>query len=69
LGLINAGCYVIPKNLLDEFVLGKNFSLESDFFYSAIQQQRFNGFVTHGLFIDIGVPDDFELAQTLLAGV
>jgi len=68
-GLINAGCYVLPTNLLDEFALGVNFSLETDFFISAIQKQKFCSFATHGLFIDIGVPDDYELAQTLLAGV
>ena len=68
-GTINAGCYVLPTHLLDQFALGENFSLESDFFYTAIKQQQFSGFITQGLFIDIGVPDDYERAQTLLAGV
>jgi D-glycero-alpha-D-manno-heptose 1-phosphate guanylyltransferase len=68
-GMINAGCYVLPKNLLDDFPPGQNFSLETDFFYDAIQRMKFSGFVTEGLFIDIGVPDDYELAQTLLASI
>lgn len=68
-GTINAGCYLLPKHLLDQFELGKNFSLEADFFLTAIKQQQFNGFVTQGLFIDIGVPDDYDRAQTLLADV
>lgn len=68
-GMINAGCYLVPKNLLDEFELGTSFSLESEFFYGAVRLQKINGFVTHGLFIDIGVPDDYRLAQTLLANV
>ena len=68
LGLINAGCYVLPTDLLNEFELGVNFSLETDFFIEAIQKQKFCSFATQGLFIDIGVPEDYELAQTLLAG-
>jgi NDP-sugar pyrophosphorylase family protein len=34
-----------------------------------LHQIRFDGFVTHGQFIDIGVPDDYLLAQTVLSGL
>lgn len=68
-GLINAGCYVLPKDALDEFPLGQPFSLETEFFVKYLQRIRFDGFVTHGRFIDIGVPDDYLLAQTALAGL
>ena len=68
-GLINAGCYVLPKDALDGFPLGKPFSLETEFFIKYLQRIRFDGFVTHGRFIDIGVPDDYALAQTALAGL
>ena len=67
-GLINAGCYVLPKHALDDFPLGQHFSLETEFFAKYLQRVRFDGFVTHGRFIDIGVPDDYALAQTELAG-
>ncbi len=66
-GLINAGCYVLPKDALDDFSLGQSFSLETEFFIKYLHRSRFNGFVTHGRFIDIGVPEDYELAQTVLA--
>ena len=69
LGLINAGCYVLPKNALDDFSVGQAFSLETEFFIKQLQHIRFNGFVTQGRFIDIGVPDDYALAQTELAGL
>jgi D-glycero-alpha-D-manno-heptose 1-phosphate guanylyltransferase len=69
LGLINAGCYVLPKNALDDFPLGQTFSLETEFFIKQLQHIRFNGFATQGRFIDIGVPDDYALAQTELAGL
>lgn len=68
-GLINAGCYVLPRNALDKFPLGQPFSLETEFFIKYLQRIRFDGFVTHGRFIDIGVPDDYALAQTALAGL
>lgn len=68
-GFINAGCYLLPKNALDDFPLGLAFSLETEFFIKYLQRVQFNGFITHGHFIDIGVPDDYKLAQTELAGL
>lgn len=68
-GIINAGCYVLPNNIVDHFLPGQPFSLENDFFTKALQQIRFNSFVTQGQFIDIGIPSDYELAQTKLAGL
>jgi D-glycero-alpha-D-manno-heptose 1-phosphate guanylyltransferase len=69
LGLINAGCYVLPKYALDEFPLGQPFSIETEFFIKNLQHIRFDGFITQGRFIDIGVPVDYVLAQTELAGL
>jgi len=69
IGFINAGCYVLPKHVLDDFSLGQAFSIETEFFIKNLQCIRFDGFVTQGSFIDIGVPDDYALAQTALAGL
>jgi len=68
-GLINAGCYVLPIDILDGFTLGQPFSLEADFLVKAVKTQRFDLFVTNGYFIDIGVPEDYVRAQTELSGV
>ena len=68
-GLINAGCYVLPKTALDDFPLGQPFSIETEFFIEYLLRIRFDGFVTHGRFIDIGVPNDYALAQRTLAGL
>jgi len=68
-GLINAGCYLFPRHILDSFTLGQAFSLESDFFIKSLKDLSFDGFVTDGLFIDIGIPEDYKLAQTMLAGI
>lgn len=68
-GLINAGCYVLPTNALHDFPLGIPFSLETEFFINYLHSLRFMAFVTQGRFIDIGVPPDYALAQTELAGL
>jgi len=68
-GLINAGCYVLPRNALDGIPCGTTFSLEADFLAQAVMQQHFDVFITKGQFIDIGIPEDFVRAQTELAGV
>ena len=66
-GLINAGCYVLPTSILDDFPWGHPFSLEGDFFVKYLTRIGFDGFVTRGHFIDIGVPEDYERAQKELA--
>jgi len=67
-GLINAGCYLLPRDILADYEPGKSFSLENEFLARAVKTQRFEAFVTKGLFIDIGVPDDYARAQTLFRG-
>lgn len=66
-GLINAGCYVFPREILNTFPKGESFSIENDFLAKAVGQQRFDLFITNGHFIDIGVPFDYERAQVELA--
>jgi len=68
-GFINAGCYVLPSDALDDFPIGQNFSLETEYFAKYLNRQYFDGFVTNGHFIDIGVPEDFSRAQIELASV
>lgn len=65
-GFVNAGCYVIPKNALDDFPLNQNFSMETEFLSKYLKLIQFDGFISKGRFIDIGVPDDYALAQTEL---
>ncbi|KVQ33290.1 nucleotidyltransferase family protein [Burkholderia cepacia] len=67
-GLINAGCYVLPKDILAGETAEK-FSFEADFMSSAVQSRRFDVFVSRGQFIDIGIPEDFYRAQDELSGI
>lgn len=66
-GLINAGCYVFRKNQLDDWPPNAPFSIESDYFVRAVTTEPVDVFETTGLFIDIGIPEDFSRAQTLLS--
>ena len=65
-GLINAGCYVLERHQLDQFALNVPFSLESEFLRPAVARGEFDVFVTRGIFIDIGIPEDYARAQTVL---
>lgn len=67
-GLINAGCYVFNRSLLDKYELNKPFSLETDYLINAVQTVPVDVFVTSGHFIDIGVPEDYRRAQMEFAG-
>jgi len=66
-GLINAGCYVLPRHELDAWKAGEKFSFENDYLNEAVRRKMIRVFVTKGRFIDIGVPEDYARAQTELA--
>lgn len=66
-GLINAGCYVLATDALARFPLNQPFSIETDYLVPEITSATVEVFVTEGMFIDIGIPEDYARAQTLLA--
>lgn len=66
-GLINAGCYVLRNGQLDDYPVHAPFSLENDYLQPTVVRERVEVFVSDGLFIDIGVPEDLERAQTLFS--
>jgi D-glycero-alpha-D-manno-heptose 1-phosphate guanylyltransferase len=65
-GLINAGHYVLSQDIARLFPAAEAFSLESDFLVKAADACPFEVFTTRGQFIDIGVPEDYRLAQSEL---
>jgi D-glycero-alpha-D-manno-heptose 1-phosphate guanylyltransferase len=65
-GLINSGVYLLSPHLFDGHVLPSAFSLERDFLPLVAREGRIGGFATEGWFIDIGVPADYDRAQTEL---
>lgn len=64
-GLINAGVYLLRRDALD--AMPEKFSLESDYFERVVADGALRAVESSGGFIDIGVPEDYELAQTMLA--
>ena len=66
-GFINGGIYVVNKKLFDGFQQGQRFSFETDILQSRYKQQVFKAYASNTYFIDIGIPEDYARAQTLLA--
>jgi len=64
-GLINAGVYLVRKEIVAALPRGEAVSLERDVFPGLLHGKVY-GLVSEGLFIDIGVPADLERAQTVL---
>lgn len=66
-GLINAGVYLIRHDLPRRFPFAGAFSLETDLLQARCSSLRIAALPTHGYFVDIGVPDDYERANRDLA--
>lgn len=64
-GWINAGNYLISAELLECIPVGSMFSFEQELLAPQLQTIRPVAFFTDGLFIDIGVPEDYDRAQRL----
>ena len=66
---INAGVYLIEKDLLNNIPPSKVVSLEKDIFPEWVSKEQFFGFpVTDGLFIDIGTPESYGEANRIFSG-
>ena len=67
-GAISAGFYAVSPHLFEGFDLPEAFSLERDFlapYAPALQPAAYDG--VH-YFIDIGIPKDYQVAQTSIPG-
>tara|TARA_R110002167_G_scaffold84232_2_gene228944 strand:- start:250 stop:936 length:687 start_codon:yes stop_codon:yes gene_type:complete len=65
--LINGGTYVLERRLFDGFDLPPVFSFEQDFLQPHVASLRPGAIVGDGLFVDIGVPQDYLWACAHLA--
>ncbi len=65
-GMINAGIYLIAKQVIESISSGGAVSLEKDIFPQLIEN-RLNAFQHNGRFIDIGMPVDYYAASSFLA--
>lgn len=65
-GLINTGIYLCRREIIAGIPSGRAVSFERETIPAALNRHC-HIFMTSGIFIDIGVPDDYQRAQTLLA--
>jgi D,D-heptose 1,7-bisphosphate phosphatase len=61
---INGGVYILNSQIFSNYNLAKKFSFEQDFLCKYRKSIRPYGFVSKDYFIDIGVPKDYQKAQS-----
>jgi D-glycero-alpha-D-manno-heptose 1-phosphate guanylyltransferase len=66
-GWINAGAYVLSRNFPWPGDVASRFSFENDVLVPFVDRLRPAAFRHYGHFLDIGVPEDLDRAQTELA--
>jgi mannose-1-phosphate guanylyltransferase len=57
--LINAGIYVLNPEILSYIPKGKKVSMEREIFPKLAEQEKLYGYTIHGLWIDIGQPEEY----------
>jgi NDP-sugar pyrophosphorylase family protein len=67
-GWINAGLYLLPRELLVEMNLGSVVSLERDMLPNWIQQP-FGGFECQSRFLDIGLPESYAETEAFFSSM
>lgn len=66
-GWINGGMYVFsPRAAKALLEMPEKFSIENDFFPAQIASMRFAGYRSRAAFLDIGTPEDYQKAASLL---
>lgn len=65
-GIINAGSYILKKDFLEN-CMESSFSLEEKI-VDALKTAQFECHIMNGIFIDIGIPEDFIRSQDILFG-
>ena len=66
-GLINGGLYWIKTELISKMPAEDKFSFETAFLEKQVNTLQMGGYIDSSLFIDIGIPTDYEHAQHLFA--
>jgi D-glycero-alpha-D-manno-heptose 1-phosphate guanylyltransferase len=67
-GLVNAGVYLIDRNLFDSIDKDCEISFEQQILPDLIRGNAY-GYITSGKFIDIGIPETYRAAQDYLTGI
>ncbi|ANB71473.1 nucleotidyl transferase [Paraburkholderia phytofirmans OLGA172] len=65
-GFINAGVYLVKRASFMRYVNQERFSFEQDFLHAHLAELQVHAVPAVSQLIDIGVPEDYALAQTLV---
>ena len=65
-GFINAGVYLLRRAALDRYPMPERFSFEQDFLHAHLGELHVHAVPSVSQLIDIGVPEDYALAQTVV---
>jgi D-glycero-alpha-D-manno-heptose 1-phosphate guanylyltransferase len=63
-GAINAGIYLINRELIEEIPAGRPVSIEREMFPQWLETHTLVGFGCQGSFLDIGTPESYREAET-----
>jgi NDP-sugar pyrophosphorylase family protein len=64
--LINAGIYVLDPKIFDYIPDGRAVSIEREVFPVLANERKLYGFEFHGLWTDMGIPDDYLKANQII---
>ena len=65
-GLINGGVYMLKKTKFLQHPFSNKFSFEKDYLEKYVGEANMFGWIEDEYFIDIGIPEDYERAQSEL---
>lgn len=63
-GMINGGIYIVNERAFHGKHLPEKHSFEKDYLEKYTHENKFYGLESEGYFIDIGIPEDYERAQS-----
>ena len=62
-GYVNTGIYLVKREIFNTIEENRTISLEKELIPFFINNMDVYGFVTHGKFIDIGIPETYQIAD------
>ena len=65
-GYINAGVYLLKRAAFERYAMPERFSFEQDYLHAHLAELHVHAVPAVSQLIDIGVPEDYALAQTLV---
>ncbi|QCP50769.1 nucleotidyl transferase [Trinickia violacea] len=65
-GFINAGVYLLKREAFERYAMPERFSFEQDYLHAHLGELHVHAVPAVSQLIDIGVPEDYALAQTVV---